>query len=240
MKAFGAKISETQVASQLRSTLGENEVAELTVDTVEKMIRKVYADEFDPKNKKFWKPRLTWTEAENRDKAMPEDMIGEWNTRRPSVWPTNKAWVVQNCKLMSSAGRPITLEDLSDSKKTWVTKDGTPHVAPSDREGARLALETYRKLAIENDPLFCEYCEENAYRAKDWNDRTKHIYQNHPVVFAGMVGVKLEKPAPIVSAIPDVEKTEVAADGALICCGKTYSSVGRVNQHRSVSKAHRV
>ena len=243
MKVFGAKIEESTVGQSLRATLSDPSVEgveKLTVSSVEGMIRKVFAEEFDPKNKKFWKPRLTWTQAEGKKMGPQDKVIGEWNPRLPSIWATNKTWVVQNCLLMNSAGQRITLEDLSDSKHTWVDKiTGVPHIAESDRQTAKKALETYRKIALEDDPLFCEYCTEDNYRAKDWDDRTKHIYRKHPVEFAGMVGTPIEDKMEIVSAIPDVEETEVAADGSLICCGKTYSSVGRVNQHRSVSKNHK-
>ena len=240
MKVFGAKIQESEIGSTVRATLGGEKDATLTIDSVEKMIRKVYAEEFDPKSKKFWKPRLTWTPAEAKNMVSQDKVIGEWNPRLPSIWSTNKTWVVQNCVLLNSAGQRIRLEDLSDTKKTWVDKTGTPHVAPSDRHDASVAMETYRKIAMEDDPLFCEFCEEDSYRAKDWDDRTKHIYRKHPVVFAGMVDIQVAESPVVESAIPDVEKTEVDSSGALICCGKTYSSVGRVNQHRSVSKAHKV
>jgi hypothetical protein len=242
MEIFGARIEESSVGQDLRATLSDptvDGVQKLTVASVEGMIRKVFAEEFDPKNKKFWKPKLTWTQAEASKMAPTDKVVGEWNPRLPSIWSTNKTWVVQNCNLLNSAGKRIKLEDLSDSKKTWVDKTGTPHVAPSDRQDAAAAMEVYRKIALEDDPLFCEMCVEGNFRAKDWDDRTKHIYKFHPVEFAQMVDSPIATSMEVVSAIPDKEETEVNQAGELVCCGKTYSSIGRVNQHRSVSKAHK-
>jgi hypothetical protein len=243
MKVFGQKIEESNVGDELRSALSDpsvDGVQKMSVASVEAMIRKVYKEEFDPTSKRFWKPRLTWTPAEAKKMAPTDKIVGEWNPRLPSIWSTNKTWVVQNCHLMNSAGQRITLEDLSDSKKTWVDKTGTTHIVPSDRSDAARAMETYRQIALEDDPLFCGFCTEDHYRAKDWDDRTRHIYTKHPVEFAGMVGVPVAAQMEIESEIREPEATETNAAGEFVCCGKTYSSLGRVNQHRSVSKAHRV
>jgi hypothetical protein len=68
----------------------------------------------------------------------------------------------------------------------------------------------------------------------------KHLYHAHPVEFAERVGLATERTAEIpMSVIPDEEPPVTNETGEFACCGKTYSSLGRLNQHRGVSKAHR-
>lgn len=239
MKIWGdTKIQESNLQQALQSSLGEAEsVKEMTVSSLEAFTRKVFADELDKTNKKkFWKTRLTWS-SNDRPPAPDDKIVGEWNQRLPYI--SSRTWVVQNCSLMNAAGKRITLEDLSDSKHTWVDKHGTAHIAPSDRQIAAGALDVYRKDALAEDPLFCAFCVTETYRAKDWDDRTRHIYRKHPLEFAQMVGIPIEAKVDMVSVIPDREETQVNAAGALVCCGKEFSSIGRLNQHRAISKNHK-
>jgi hypothetical protein len=165
-------------------------------------------------------------------------LVGNWRLDWPYVRLGNYA-VIQNRQLMNIGGQPITLEDLSDVRHKWQTKTGEVKDAPSDRETATAAWKKHMSDAIATDPMVCELC--GTYRAKGGDDRMRHLYNAHPVEFAQRVGLEEQETSGevMVSAIPDDEVSPANEDGTFSCCGRTYSSLGRLNQHRTVSKAHR-
>jgi hypothetical protein len=224
MDFMGQPIPDSRFAQKIKGVLnaaeeGSGKIEKMT--SLEGFIRQIFKDEIA----KGRASKLTW----NSNKEMPHRMepIGEWFPDMPYI-RIGQVAVIQNRKLMNIGGQPITLDELSDVKHSWLTKTGERKEAPSDRETVGKAWEKHLAEAVKQDPLVCSLCK--VHRADSQNDRMKHLYKKHPVEFAEIVGLETPKTTENVmtSVIPDdvVAAEKQRMEDSFQCCGKYFSLEG--------------
>lgn len=234
MDFLGVKLADGKLSQKLKAVMNQPGIGDqkIEVTALEAFVREVYQDEY----RRGRKSKMTWNS--NIERPVEESMqVGLWRKDLPYVKLGDYA-VIQNRQLLNIGGQPITLDEISDVKHEWLNKQGEKRYAPSDRQTATAAWQKHMTDAIATDPMICDLC--GTFRARDTDDRMKHLYHKHPVEFAERVGLETQRTAEVVvSAIPDAEPPVINENGEFTCCGKIYSSLGRLNQHRGASKAHR-
>lgn len=236
MDFMGQPIPDSRFPQKIKGVLNAAEEGSGKIDkmtSLEGFIRQIFKDEIA----KGRASKLTW----NSNKEMPHRMepIGEWFPDMPYE-RFGQVAVIQNRKLMNIGGQPLKLEELSDSKHTWLTKTGERKEAPSDRETVGKAWERHLASAVKQDPLVCGIC--RVERSESQNARMKHLYKAHPIEFAEIVGLETKPTVEdvLVSNIPDevVEAEKRRIDESFECCGKFFSIQGlKIHNARKHSPA---